>query len=59
MAEKKLNHFVLLKKNRGVDTTTQFFKEYDFNLKPGNKVLDVGCGIGGGDFLLAEVKANV
>jgi phosphoethanolamine N-methyltransferase len=24
------------------------------NLKPGQKVLDVGCGIGGGDFYMAE-----
>lgn len=36
----------------GVDTTTQFLKELD--LKPNEKVLDVGCGIGGGDFLMAE-----
>lgn len=25
------------------------------NLKPGQKVLDVGCGIGGGDFYMAKV----
>lgn len=25
------------------------------NLKPGKKVLDVGCGIGGGDFYMAKV----
>nr|VDD64354.1 unnamed protein product [Brassica oleracea] len=24
------------------------------DLKPGQKVLDVGCGIGGGDFYMAE-----
>lgn len=28
------------------------------NLKPGQKVLDVGCGIGGGDFYMAEVRSN-
>jgi len=36
----------------GIDTTTQFLAELD--LKPGQRVLDVGCGIGGGDFLMAE-----
>lgn len=25
------------------------------NLRPGQKVLDVGCGIGGGDFYMAKV----
>lgn len=28
------------------------------NLKPGQKVLDVGCGIGGGDFYMAKVRGN-
>ncbi len=36
----------------GLTTTEEFFKSFD--LKPNQKVLDVGCGIGGGDFLLAE-----
>jgi len=37
----------------GVDTTKVFLES--LNLKPGQKVLDVGCGIGGGDFMMAEV----
>ena len=41
---------------RGIDTTTKFFQEYDLNLKKSQKVLDVGCGIGGGDFFIAEVS---
>lgn len=28
------------------------------NLKPGQKVLDIGCGIGGGDFYMAKVRAE-
>lgn len=28
------------------------------NLKPGQKVLDVGCGIGGGDFYMAKVRGK-
>lgn len=28
-------------------------------LKPGQKVLDVGCGIGGGDFYMAKVISVV
>lgn len=36
----------------GIDTTKEFVVKLD--LKPGQKVLDVGCGIGGGDFYMAE-----
>lgn len=36
----------------GIDTTKEFVAQLD--LKPGQKVLDVGCGIGGGDFYMAE-----
>ncbi|XP_062232050.1 phosphoethanolamine N-methyltransferase 1 [Phragmites australis] len=36
----------------GVETTKEFVGR--LNLKPGQKVLDVGCGIGGGDFYMAE-----
>lgn len=36
----------------GLITTEKFFKEFD--LKKDQKVLDVGCGIGGGDFLLSK-----
>ncbi|KAI3746018.1 hypothetical protein L6452_08433 [Arctium lappa] len=36
----------------GLDTTKEFVAQLD--LKPGQKVLDVGCGIGGGDFYMAE-----
>lgn len=42
----------------GVDTTLMFLKGLD--LQPGQKVLDVGCGIGGGDFFMAkEYKVEV
>jgi len=37
----------------GVDTTKEFLER--LGLKPGQRVLDVGCGIGGGDFLMAEL----
>ncbi|EOA36459.1 hypothetical protein CARUB_v10011038mg [Capsella rubella] len=36
----------------GFETTKEFVAMMD--LKPGQKVLDVGCGIGGGDFYMAE-----
>ncbi|XP_057465353.1 phosphomethylethanolamine N-methyltransferase-like [Actinidia eriantha] len=36
----------------GIETTEEFVSMLD--LKPGQKVLDVGCGIGGGDFYMAE-----
>lgn len=34
------------------ETTKEFVAKLD--LKPGQKVLDVGCGIGGGDFYMAD-----
>jgi phosphoethanolamine N-methyltransferase len=34
------------------ETTKEFVGK--LNLKPGQKVLDVGCGIGGGDFYMAD-----
>lgn len=36
----------------GLETTQKFFENFD--LKPNQKVLDVGCGIGGGNFLMAK-----
>lgn len=38
----------------GHDTSVKFFNDYDMGLKKGDKVLDVGCGIGGTDFLIAK-----
>lgn len=36
----------------GLETTKEFVEKLE--LKPSQKVLDVGCGIGGGDFYMAE-----
>ncbi|XP_024022156.1 phosphomethylethanolamine N-methyltransferase [Morus notabilis] len=36
----------------GLETTKEFVEKLE--LKPDQKVLDVGCGIGGGDFYMAE-----
>lgn len=36
----------------GIETTKEFVDKLE--LKAGQKVLDVGCGIGGGDFYMAE-----
>lgn len=38
----------------GPETAMEFYKQLD--LKPNNRVLDIGCAIGGGDFLMSEVR---
>ena len=38
----------------GQETTEQFLEM--IGLKPNQRVLDVGCGIGGGDFFMSQVK---
>ena len=37
----------------GIVTTEEFVRY--LNLRKGQKVLDVGCGIGGGDFYMVSV----
>lgn len=39
----------------GPTTTSRFVEDY-IKPKAGQRVLDVGCGIGGGDFFIAEVN---
>ena len=41
----------------GKHSTEEFLKDLD--LKEGQHVLDVGCGIGGGDFMMAEVDDKI
>ncbi|CAN7074521.1 unnamed protein product, partial [Brassica oleracea var. botrytis] len=36
----------------GIETTKEFVEK--MYLKPGQRVLDVGCGIGGGDFYMSQ-----
>lgn len=40
----------------GQETCEHFLEKLD--LKPGQRVLDVGCGIGGGDFFMSEVNSS-
>jgi phosphoethanolamine N-methyltransferase len=39
----------------GLTTTSRFFEQY-VRPTPGQRILDVGCGIGGGDFFAADVR---
>ena len=38
----------------GQETCEKFLQQLD--LKPNQRVLDIGCGIGGGDFYMSEVS---